>query len=70
MEIASEILIYLIEGAIEGDIRTVRGMATLIAGNLEYEGNTEVAESINSILIGGELCQGNSIEKMNGEKRS
>lgn len=52
MEIASVILINLIQGAIEGDIRTVRGMATLIAGNLEYEGNAEVSQSINKILEG------------------
>lgn len=52
MIIASEILLRIIEGAMEGDIRKVRAYSILIAGNLEHEGDIEGAKVINSRLDG------------------
>lgn len=52
IEIDVNSLVKIIEGALEGDIRKVKGYAIMIAGNLEHEGNKEAAKVINDRLDG------------------
>ena len=54
VEINVESVAMIIEGALEGDIRKVRAYAIMIAGNLEYDGEEEVAKVIKSKLIGNQ----------------